>query len=731
MKTRFSHSGFILLTLVLLLCFQSKVKAQRGKMNWAKDGYQYYKAGTDGIDELDTRYSNKKTAIVTKEMLTPQGKAPLAVSSFSFSEDGNKALIFTNTKRVWRYNTRGDYWLYDMTAKTLKQLGKDKPESSLMFAKISPDGAKAAYVSGHNIYVEDLASGDIKPLTTDGTSRLINGTFDWAYEEEFDCRDGFRWSPDSKLIAYWQIDARKIKNYLMLNTTDSIYPFTIPVEYPVAGEDPSSCKVGVVDINTAKTTWIDVPGGNVQHYIPRMEWTSSSNNIILEQLNRAQNESKIFVGNVSNGTARAIHQENDKAWIDGKARWNEGNPVGWDWLKNGKEFIWVSEKDGWRHIYKITTEGKEILITKGNYDMIKLNCIDEAGGYVYFTASPDNATQKYLFRVKLNGSSKTPERLTPNDLPGTHNYDISPNGKIALHSFSNSYTPSQNEVITLPDNKHISGATLAVNKDAKNKPEFFKVKTVDGIEMDGWMVKPTHFDPSKKYPVVFTVYAEPAGQTVIDSYGAGRNSLYVGNMADDGYIYMAVEGRGAPAPKGTAWRKAIYKSIGVINIRDQAMAVKEIEKWPFVDSTRIAVHGWSGGGSTTLNLMFQYPEIYKTGIAVAAVGWQLSYDNIYQERYMGVPTDDAGREPFIKGSPVTYAKNLRGNLLYIHGTGDDNVHYRNAELLINELIKYNRQFQLMSYPNRTHGIFEGPGTVQHLHTLFTQYLKEHCPPGGR
>jgi dipeptidyl-peptidase-4 len=363
--------------------------------------------------------------------------------------------------------------------------------------------------------------------------------------------------------------------------------------------------------------------------------------------------------------------------------------------------------------------------------MIKLNCIDETDRYVYFTASPDNATQKYLFRVKLNGSSKAPERLTPNDQPGTHSYDISPNGKIAIHNFSNSYTQPQSETITLPDNKHISGATLAANKDAKNKPEFFKIKTIDGIEMDGWMVKPTNFDPSKKYPVVFTVYGEPAGQTVTDTYGIGRNGLYAGSMADDGYIYMSVEGRGAPAPKGALWRKSIYKNIGIINIRDQAMAAKEILKWPFVDSTRIAVHGWSGGGSSTLNLMFQYPDIYKTGIAVAAVGWQLSYDNIYQERYMGVPVDDAGREPFIKGSPVTYAKNLRGNLLYIHGTGDDNVHYRNAELLINELIKYNRQFQLMSYPNRTHGIFEGEGTTLHLHTLFTQYLKEHCPPGGR
>jgi len=731
MKTRFYYSGVAVLTISLLLSFQGKVYAQRSGTIWAKDGYQYYKVNASSIDELDARDASKKITIVTKEMLTPQGKAPLAIRGFAFSEDGNKVLIFTNTKRVWRYNTRGDYWVYDIAAKTLKQLGHDKPESSLMFAKISPDGTKAAYVSGHNIYVENLASGEIKPMTTDGETKLINGTFDWVYEEEFDCRDGFRWSPDSKLIAYWQIDARKIKNYLMLNTTDSIYPYTIPVEYPVAGEDPSSCKIGVVNISDAKTTWIDVPGDNVQHYIPRMEWTTNSSQIILEQLNRAQNESKIFVGNVSSGTTHAIHTETDNAWIDGKARWNDGNPVGWDWLKNGKEFIWVSEKDGWRHIYRIGEDGKEKLITKGDYDMIKLNCIDEEGGYVYFTASPDNATQKYLFRVKLNGSSKVPERLTPNDLPGSHNYDISPSAKIAIHNFSNSYTQPQTETITLPDNKHISGATLAVSKDAKNKPEFFKVKTPDGIEMDGWMVKPTNFDPNKKYPVVFSVYAEPAGQTVVDSYGAGHNGLYVGNMADDGYIYMAVEGRGAPAPKGAAWRKAIYKNIGIINIRDQAMAAKEILKWPFVDSARIAVHGWSGGGSTTLNLLFQYPDIYKTGIAVAAVGWQLSYDNVYQERYMGVPTDEAGKEPFIKGSPVTYAKNLRGNLLYIHGTGDDNVHYRNAELLINELIKYNRQFQLMSYPNRSHGIYEGEGTSLHLRTLFTKYLKEHCPPGGR
>jgi dipeptidyl-peptidase-4 len=729
MNIKFYRSTLIPFIFLLLIFSQQAANAQRQKTHWATDGFQYYRAQGGEIVELDTRDAAKKTVLVTKEALTPPGQKQLTVANFFLSDDGQKVLIFTNTKRVWRYNTRGDYWVYDIAAKTLKQIGKDRPESSLMFAKLSPDGTKAAYVSEHNIFTEDLATGTVKQLTFDGTKKLINGTFDWVYEEEFDCRDGFRWSPDSHAIAYWQIDASKIKNYLMLNTTDSIYPYVVPVEYPVAGEDPSSCKVGVVDISTGKTTWINAPGDAVQHYIPRMEWTNNSNQVIFEQLNRAQTESRIFIGNASNGTTAQIHEEHDKAWIDGKSRWNNGDPVGWDWINKGNDFIWVSEKDGWRHLYKIDKDGKEVLITKGNYDIINLNLIDEANGYIYFTASPENATQKYLYKIKLNGGKA--ERVTPADEQGTNGYEISPNGKIALHNFSNIYTPPQSEVISLPDHKHLSGTVIKLNQDAKNKPEFFKVKTVDGVEMDGWMVKPTNFDPAKKYPVVFYVYSEPASATVTDAYGTGRNGEYVGSMADDGYIYISLDNRGTPAPKGSEWRKSIYKNIGILNIEDQAMGAKEILKWPFVDSARVAVWGWSGGGSCTLNLMFQHPEIYKTGIAVAAVGWQLTYDNVYQERYMGVPTDDEGRAVFIKGSPITYAKNLRGNLLYVHGTGDDNVHYKNAEMLINELVKYNRQFQLMSYPNRSHGIFEGEGTSLHLRTLYTQYLKEHCPPGGR
>ncbi|WDF55724.1 S9 family peptidase [Mucilaginibacter sp. KACC 22063] len=726
MKFKFSPFARLALTIVFgLACFY-QAAAQFPGTQWTKDGFHYYELDNGNIVSVDAREPSKQTVLLNRNQLGIAKGDTIKVRRFSVSQNGDKVLISTNTKKVWRYDTRGDYWLYDLHTNKLKQLGKGRPASSLMFAKLSPDGTKAAYVSEHNIYVEDLATGTIKPLTTDGTKRLINGTFDWAYEEEFDCRDGFRWSPDSRSIAYWQIDARKIRNYLMLNTTDSAYSFNVPVEYPVAGTDPSSCKVGVVNVSTAKTNWMKVPGDAVQHYIPRMEWAASSNELILQQLNRAQNESRIIMCNISNATARIISSETDKAWVDVKPE-----PIGWDWLSSGKAFIWLSDKDGWRHIYKINREGQEQLLTKGNYDVVEVSLIDEADGFVYFIASPENATQRYLYRVSLNGST-TPDRITPMDQPGTHSYELSPNGKLALHNFSNSFTRPLSEVVNIPQHQHIGGTEIRLNADAvKNKTEFFKVKTADGIELDGWMVKPTNFDPSKKYPVVFYVYGEPASQTVIDRFGASRNGLYKGSMADDGYIYISIENRGAPAPRGREFRKAIYKNIGILNVHDQAMAAKEILKWPYVDSSRVAVWGWSGGGSSTLNLMFQYPEVYKTGIAIAAVGNQLTYDNIYQERYMGVPTDEAGRAVFIKGSPVTYAKNLKGNLLYIHGTGDDNVHYANAEQLINQLVKYNKQFQLMSYPNRTHAISEGEGTTEHLRTLYTQYLREHCPPGGR
>ena len=725
---------FLKIVLVFgLYFFPASLVAQNGLI-WSVDGNSYFRTEEGGIVKY-TLPENRKITVVKKEELTPTGAdKSLAIRSFKFSDDYSKVLIYTNTKKVWRLDTRGDYWLLDMNSHQLKQIGKTRPASSLMFAKLSPDGKKVAYVSEYNLYVEDVATGVSKMLTKDGNRKLINGTFDWAYEEEFFCRDGFRWSPDSKQLAFWQIDANGTKDYLMINNTDSIYPKAVPVEYPVAGEPPSKYKIGVVNIATGKTNWMKIPDDAVwRTYVPRMEWADNNNEVIIQHLNRKQNESDLMLCDVKTGGSKTIYHETDAAWIDILPAWDpDYSNGGWDWLNSGKEFLWASEKDGWRHLYRISRDGKkETLITNGKYDVMDISTIDEKGGYVYFHASPDNATQKYLCRTKLDGSGQL-EMLSPANQKGTHTYRLSPNAKFAQHSFSNYYTRLVNEWITLPDHKGINGENkvndaLAKADPSKSNIEFFKVTTVDNVEMDAWMVKPANFDSTKKYPVVFYVYTEPWGQNVRDAYGAANNFLYRGDMSKDGYIYISIDNRGTPVPKGSAWRKIVYRKIGLTNIRDQAMATKEIMKWPYVDTSRIGVWGWSGGGSATLNLMFQYPEIYKTGIAIAPVANQLTYDNIYQERYMGLPQEN--KQDFINGSPLTYAKNLKGELLYVQGTGDDNVHYNNADMLFNELIKYGKQFQMMSYPNRTHSISEGEGTNEHLANLYTKFLREHLPPG--
>ncbi|AZA83668.1 S9 family peptidase [Chryseobacterium lactis] len=700
------------------------------KMQWTPDGNAYYSFTKKGIETVNLLNPDKNQTFLNNNELIPSGSSePLKVQSFQVSPDEKNLLLFANTQKVWRDNTRGDYWIFDRNTKKLTQLGKGLPAASLMFAKFSPDGKKVAYVSKHNIYIEDLSNHQFGKITNDGTDGMINGTFDWAYEEEFGAQDGFRWSPDGSKIAYWKLDARNTKNFLMINNTDSLYSFTIPVEYPKVGENPSGCTIWIYDVLAKSSKKAAVEGDEIQHYIPRMEWVLDSKSIILQQLNRKQNQSKIIIADAGSGAAKTIYTEADPAWIDIKSSWNSGDPSGWDWIDNGKEFLWLSEKDGWRHIYKIGLNGKETLITKDAFDVIKPDFFDIPNKLIYFSASPKNATQKYLYKVSLNGGKA--ERITPESYPGTNKYTISPNGKLAMVNNTNVNSRSSGAVISLPNHKELVPPVSSTKADpTKSKAEFFQITTQDDVTLDGWVVKPKNFNPDKKYPVVFMVYGEPGMQTVTDNFYTGWNELYIGDMAEDGYLYVSLENRGTPAPRGREWRKSVYRKIGQLNIRDQAMGAKAVfAKWPYADTSRVAVWGWSGGGSSTLNLLGQYPEIYQTGIAIAPVANQLFYDNIYQERYMGLPQEN--REDFVNGSPLAYAKNLKGNLLLVHGTGDDNVHYQNTEVYINELVKYNKQFQLMSYPNRTHAIDEGEGTSLHLATLFTKYLKEHCPPGGK
>ncbi|HWB92901.1 MAG TPA: DPP IV N-terminal domain-containing protein, partial [Puia sp.] len=604
------------------------------------------------------------------------------------------------------------------------------PAGYLLNAKLSPDGRQIAYVYDNNIYSENLATDTSTQLTTDGNDHKLNGWFDYAYSEELYTIDGFRWSPDSRSIAYWQNDLSHVGTFYMINNTDSIYPKIIAIPFPKVGTPIAEARIGVLNLTTRTTTWLNIPGDPASHYLPRMEYSPDGSHIIVQQLNRAQNNSILYLCNPNNGEVQPIYNESDDAWIDIKAFWAHSGGEGWDWLDNGKAFLWASEKDGWRHLYRIGLDGHETLLTKGDFDVTGIDGWDEKRDLLYFSASPDNATQRYLYKTSLTKPAET-KRVTPEGLPGTHTYLLSPNGRWAEHTFSSHLYLPASEWLSLPDDKPLD-PDKTIARDLRPTPlgkqtSFFQLKTADGVTMDGWVIKPASFDSTKKYPVIFYTYSEPAGASVVDAaYVGGRASFF---NVDSGYIFVSVEGRGTPVPKGRAWRKAIYKSVGWINVNDQAAAAREVLKWPFVDHYRVAVFGSSGGGSTTQNLLFRYPDIYKVGLASAGVPNQLIYNTIYEERFMGVLPGN--RDAYIKCSPITYARGLQGHLLIMHGTGDHNVNYQGEEMLLNELVKYNRQFTFMPYPNRTHGITEGEGTILHKTTLMANFLHQWCPPGPR
>lgn len=686
------------------------------RLHWLPASHQFWLDNKGSLYLYDAGDLTSNKLFLSDEQIKA-ARLKIRVEDIVWSSDQKSILVYTASARVWRQNTRGDYWYFDLATGKGKQFGKGKPPSSLMFAKFSPDGKNVAYVSKHNLYVENIATGKITPLTTDGTDRIINGTFDWVYEEELDCRDGFRWSPDSKTIAYWRVDARPTPNHLMINNTDSLYPFVIPVEYPKAGFKPSNVKIGVVSIATKKTLWLQIPGDPTNNYLPRMEWTNNGSEVMVMQLNRLQNEATLYLCNAITGKATKIHNDKDDAWVDVHE---------WTWIDDSKSFLWSSEKDGWLHIYQISKDGKsEKLLTKGAFDA-QFEAYDAANKNLYFVASPYDATQKYLYRINLQGGDTV--RVTPVVFDGSNTYTLSPDAAFATHMNASIKHEFNIRLVSLPDHKKIYPSVVDEFKTPKLNfsMEKFRVTTSDGVQMDGIMAKPLNFDSTKKYPVYFFAYGEPANTTAKD---LPRFNSFFSRLIPEGAIGITLDNRGTPAFKGREWRKAIYKKIGVINSQDQAMAAKEILKWRFVDTSRIAIHGWSGGGAMTLNLLFRYPEIYKTGIAISAVTDQHFYDNIYTERYMGLPQDD--EEAYHQSSPITFAKNLRGNLLYIHGTGDDNVHYKNAEVLLNELIKQEKLFQFMAYPNRTHGISEGAGTSEHLTATFLNYMREKCPPGAK
>jgi dipeptidyl-peptidase-4 len=706
-----------------------------GPARWVDDGAAYTtversEAVPDAADivRYETATGNRGVAVSARQLIPPGRTQALDIDGYDWSPDGTLLLLFTNSQRVWRQNTRGDYWVLNLKTGALKQLGgPDAPPASLMYAKFSPAGDRVGYVRGGNIYVERLSDGAITALTTGADSLHVNGMTDWVYEEEFDLRDAFRWSPDGARIAYWQFDMTGVGTFDLIDDTDSLYPFIKPIQYPKAGTTNSAVRVGVVSASGGPPTWLQVPDDPRQNYLPRMEW-AGPNELVLQRMNRLQNTDRVMLADAATGATRTVLTERDSAWVDVVDDLT--------WLAKGAEFLWVSERDGWRHVYRVSRDGGKVTkMTPGEFDVVSVVAVDEPGGWLYYIASPENATQRYLFRTRLDGS-RPPERVTPADSPGTHGYQVSPDARWAFHSFANLNSPPATELVSLPahrvtralaDNARLRAAAASI---IKRPGEFFKLPIAGGVTVDGWMIKPADFDSTNSYPLLVYVYGEPAGQTTWDAWSG--STLWYHTLADQGYVIATVDNRGTPAPRGRAWRKVVYGAIGVLSSQDQANAVRALTaEHQYLDPTRVAIWGWSGGGSSTLQAMFRYPDVYQVGMAVAPVPDQALYDTIYQERYMGLPTGADGAERYRRASPLYQAEGLKGHLLIVHGSGDDNVHYQGTERLVNRLVELGKSFDFMAYPNRSHCICEGRGTTLHVYSLLTRYLMEHLPAGPR
>ena len=694
--------------------------------------YTRLEVDTDGSGKAIVRYeaaTGKRDVLVSAADLTPPDQStPLEVESYQWSSDLARLLIYTRSKKVWRRNTRGDYWVLDRGSGQLSQLGGDAKPSSLMFAKFSPGGDQVGYVLDANVYVQDLADGSIKQLTSRENDRIINGTSDWVYEEEFGLRDGFHWSPDGKSIAFWRFDTETVQDFTLINNTDALYPTTKQFAYPKVGTRNSAVRIGVVNVQSGATNWTPIVGDPENSYVPRIQWIKQTGELIVREMNRLQNTETIHLLNFDNDTHRVLHTETDEAWIDLQ---NELH-----FSAGAESFYYLTDAESWRHLRRLSVYGDETWSPMGGerFDVIELVNVVSKGGVdtIDFIASPDSATDRYLFRVDTD--SRTVQQLTPIDQQGTHQYQISDDGHFAIHRFSDANQPTRTELVSLPD--HTVVRTLEDNAKLvesiaaldRSHTEFLKIDLGE-VELDAWCMKPANLDPSKKYPLIVHVYGEPAGSTVVNRWG-GKRGLWHTLLNQRGYVVVSIDNRGTKAPRGRNFRKSVYRKIGTLGPDDQAAAVTQLLKdRSYLDPERVGVWGWSGGGSSSLHAIFRYPDLYHSAVSIAPVANQRYYDTIYQERYMGLPNDNV--EGFRQGSPIHFADQLKGSLLLVHGTADDNVHYQATELLIDELIARNKAFDMFVYPNRTHSISERKNTRRHLMTMVTNFFERTLPAGPR
>ncbi|MCE2708663.1 MAG: S9 family peptidase [Bacteroidota bacterium] len=677
-------------------------------INWMKDGLYY-----SSLVERDGYPTVVKINVSTGEevgVLLDGRSLEIDFSSYSFNADETKALVATAVEPIYRRSSKGIYYVVDLASGQKQQLmGGEK----ISYATLSPDNTRVAFVMDNNLYVTELGSQKVTRLTADGeANKIINGAADWVYEEEFSMAQAFKWSPDGRKIAFIRFDESDVPEFNM-QTWGPLYPKDYRFKYPKAGEKNALVSIHVVDMSSLAIQKMDA-GTETDQYLPRLYWTQDSNQLAFIRLNRLQNQLDLLHANASTGESKLILSEISKTYVD--LDYNDDL----QYLSDGNSFVRTSEQDGYKHVYHHRMDGSLIRqLTSGTWEVSSMVGIDEKAKKLYYVSTEASPLERNFYVIQLDGKGK--KSLTP--AKGSHTINMSPDFSYFIDYYTTADTPvkvslyeaSGKERKVLEDNQALKDRMASF---ALGKKEFFTFPTVDGTTLNGYLIKPADFDPNKKYPVLLYVYGGPGSQNVLNSWGGSRDFWHQ-HLAAEGYLVASIDNRGTGA-RGRDFKHATYANLGKLETIDQIEGAKFLAKMPFVDPSRIGIWGWSYGGyMSSLSLMIGH-EVFKTAIAVAPVTTWRYYDTIYTERYLQTPQlNPAGYDD---NSPITHVNKLKGNLLLIHGTGDDNVHFQNAVDLVNALIAANKQFESFYYPNRNHGI-SGGNTTWHLYTQMTDFLK--------
>lgn len=681
-------------------------------IQWSGDGqYLYYREYDAGqalyrFIKYDITGQSAETLFLSNELFDEANLEPITTKNVLIAPSGDEALI-TGLSRARRNKASGDFFLYDISAKKLTALRVPENAEQLL-PKFSPDEKQLAFVRDNNLFVYDLASAETRQLTTDGSSDILNGHFDWVYEEEFSIIDGWRWSRDGKYIAYWQLD-QAAEPQFRISEYDSLYLNWLDMRYPKAGDANAVVRIGIVEVATGNSVFADLGEGDF--YVPRIYWHPVRDELMIFRLNRLQNQQEFLLCDV-HGKTRPITSDTDPAWIE--------TDDDFFWVNNGTGFIFTSERDGYNHIYHTELQsGATRQITHGDWEVREIAGRDERTGQIIFTAARPTPMESAVFATNVTGT----EPVQLSDSPGWHSINMSPAGSAFIDRWSSlQVAPSQ--ILQRPDGKILETLSKSefpeLEDYAMGLPEFIQVPVDDEIKLNGWMLKPAGFSPDKKYPLLMTVYGGPGSQTVRDAWGTVN--MWHQFLSQNGFIVVSVDNRGTGA-RGAAFKKPVYKNLGMLESEDQIAAARYLAEQPYVDGERIAIFGWSYGGYMAAMCLFRGGDTFRAAVSVAPVSDWRFYDTIYTERYMQTP--QLNPQGYGTSALAPYVADMKGDLLLMHGTSDDNVHLQNAMVLADNLITANKQFRSMYYPGRFHGIrSRAKNTREHVFTMITGFLLE-------